>query len=391
MGWDAVFPPGTVDLLNTTTTPLAAGATWTGSSSAMQSSAVVFVNVHAEPSTATGTITVSFSQDGTNFDRTVSYPVLDPTTNPPIRVGSASMYYRVSYVNGSVEQTALRLYAIEKPAYTTITTTKRSTIGYTSTMQPVRVANSVDLDRARGILAPESAISKFGRNPAVGITEADIWSLGGAYTGWLTAAVAVRVKAGGNTNDTAAGTGAQSVTIVGLDQNWEDASETVATAGSSASSATTTTFIRVFRAYVQEAGTYGGSNAAAMTLETTGGAAVAHIEAGFGQTQMSMYTIPAGKTGYMGKVAGYASGLSGTKATTMKLWQRQNANDATGPTYTAKRVIGVSSDTVAGVSFDYEMIPPLPEMTDIWASAITSSGTSGVDIRYNLVLVDNGA
>ena len=107
---------------------------------------------------------------------------------------------------------------------------------------------------------------KFANNPSLTTIE-DVWATGGTYAGWITYTAAVRVAAGGNAADTAAGAGARTVYIEGLDQNWAVANETVTLAGGSASSFTSTTFRRVYRAYVASTGTYHGTNTAAISIQ----------------------------------------------------------------------------------------------------------------------------
>ncbi len=103
-------------------------------------------------------------------------------------------------------------------------------------------------------------IVKFGTNESVGTTFAHIWPLGGIYN-WPSVATTVRVASGGSSNDAALGSGARTIVVDGLDENFDIATEEITLAGSSASVSTTTTFIRVHRAFVTEVGSYGGVNA----------------------------------------------------------------------------------------------------------------------------------
>ena len=122
-------------------------------------------------------------------------------------------------------------------------------------------------------------------------------------------ATTLRIKAGGNTNDAAAGSGARGITLEGLDENFAFASETIATNGASASSATTTTFTRLFRAYVSASGTYAtssaGSAAAEIEIENGSGGTtwgfIPYPTSAFPESQSSIgaYSIPAGKSAYV--------------------------------------------------------------------------------------------
>ncbi len=240
-------------------------------------------------------------------------------------------------------------------------------------------------DIVDGSVTGTSGVVKFGRNAAVGATQEDIWETGGTYTGFLTAASAVRIRAGGNAADDAAGAGARSIEVEGLDQNWNVAKETITTAGASASTATTTTFIRVYRVCVVDVGTYTGTNTGTISVETTGGALMATVEAGLGQTQMAIYTVPAGKTAYVASLSIY---VDSNKTAQVYLWQRQNADDVSAP-FTGKRIWrpfdGVSGPVDGPVAFPYVF----PAKTDIWASGIGPSGGAGIAVEMHIALVDD--
>lgn len=112
------------------------------------------------------------------------------------------------------------------------------------------------LDIARG-LAPGCAGSfRYGRHTTVNSTYTPITQSGFYRTPQATGAVALRVKAGGNANDTASGSGAREITLIGLDQAGNVIVETLATAGASASDATVQLFIRLTDAFVSKSGTY---------------------------------------------------------------------------------------------------------------------------------------
>ncbi len=158
-----------------------------------------------------------------------------------------------------------------------------------------------------GLVPKYSIVHKYGRNPA---------TANGSWQGVLqmaaqfyfpTAATTVRVKAGGHANDTAAGAGAQAVTVLGLDDTGALASESIELAGASASSSTSTSFWRIFRAYITplRAGAYGGTlpTTAIMIEDTAGANDMITILAGEGQTQYGAYAIPLATTGYLLSIA----------------------------------------------------------------------------------------
>lgn len=126
---------------------------------------------------------------------------------------------------------------------------------------------------------PSLKVRKFGRNALIGATFAPV-TTGAIYRMPLPAgATTLRIKAGGNVADTAAGAGAREITLEGLCEQGRFVSETLATAGASASAVTTTTFMRLFRIYVSASGTHADgvttfSHAAAILVEDGAGTEV---------------------------------------------------------------------------------------------------------------------
>ena len=131
----------------------------------------------------------------------------------------------------------------------------------------------------RGDINNFSGIQKFGYNGSVGTSFETIWDGGGDYTFISSAGTATATS-----SDTDDNTG--TVEIQGLDSNYDLATETL-TIGGSASS---TSFIRVFRAKMVNANT-GDANVGTITI-TVSSTTVAQIEPTYGQTLMSVYTVP---------------------------------------------------------------------------------------------------
>jgi hypothetical protein len=157
-------------------------------------------------------------------------------------------------------------------------------------------------------------------------------------------ATALRVKAG-DANDTAAGSGAREVTVQGLDETGAEVTEALATAGASASSNSSATFTRLYRAFVSASGTYAtgttGSHAANVVIENAAGSAdwatidvTDHPRA---QSEIACYTLPTGQTGYISDIT---ITVDGNQRGDIALFQRTNAIDDSAP-YDAMREVGV--------------------------------------------------
>lgn len=243
------------------------------------------------------------------------------------------------------------------------------------------------VDVARGqINGSWGVVHKFGENPSIGTSEEDVWDGGGDYTGWLQAADSIVVAAGGNEADDAdGGAGARSVVVQGLDENWDLAQETIQLAGADESEPTTTTFIRVFRVWVEEVGTYGAANTAAITLATDGaGTIVALITADAGQTNMAIYTIPDGSRGLVVHVS---ASVDTSKTASVKWLRRNNADDIVAP-MPAKRIFHTITGLAGIFEHDFRAYTVFEARTDIWARAVTgSAGGDPVQSDFAILLV----
>jgi hypothetical protein len=253
------------------------------------------------------------------------------------------------------------------------------------------VEKNFSLEVADGNVPGYSVVHKFGRHDAVGTTFEPI-SMGGGYqTPQAASATTLRVKAG-NANDTAAGSGAREITLVGLDETGAEVTEALATAGTSASSATTATFMRLYRAYVSDSGTYStsttGSHTADVTIENGAGGTdwltIDSTDYPRGQSEVGAYTVPLTKTAYIQSIR---ISVDSTKTATVMLLKRENILEAAAP-YSAMRLQmqfgGVTGEAI--VRLDTPM-GPFPALTDILFMA--KAGTPAeVDVDFEIILID---
>ena len=242
----------------------------------------------------------------------------------------------------------------------------------------------------KGNVAGHSIIHKFGHNTATangswqGVLEV------AAQFPFVTAASTVRVKAGGNAADIAAGAGAQAVTVEGLDDTGAFASESIELAGASASAVTTTLFWRVFRMYITplRAGSYSSLlPTATITLENgTGGTDLITILAEEGQSEFCCYSIPLGKTGYL---ISLTLSSDSTKASNFRLFTRAALTDFTTP-FAPKLQKGYYSGVVNTIVINHNA-PRLtiPALTDIWIEAYGAGAISEVSAEMEILLVDD--
>jgi len=381
-GFPGLEPAGTVSLYNATTTPLGISGVYTGSWEQVDQYSMMTVLIATDAGSAVNGLALQFSTDGKNVDRQKTTTM--PATGTVHTSVVISKYFRVVLTNNSAAQTYLRMQVVyHKYKSKELTSTAIQIISDINDVQLTRPVNSIELDYARGLHSDIFVVHKFGNNPAVSNSGDDIWQDGGAYN-WLTTAIALRVKAGGDANDDSAGTGARTITIEGLDENWDLASESLTLAGASASAATTTTFIRINRAFVVTCGTYTSANTANIHIETTAGVDVADIAAGEGQTQIGLYSIPRGYKAYLTRLE---VEVDSAKSCTITLYKREQADVVTAP-FGSKRIISRFSGVLGIQTLKYDAYKVVDEKSDIWAYAIKdSAGTAPVNVNWDLILV----
>ena len=152
------------------------------------------------------------------------------------------------------------------------------------------------IEIARGKASGYTALQVAGVNGDVDATEETMWSVGAVYA-YLTSAEKLKVSSG-DAVDAAAGTGARTVKLYGLDADYLEIDETVTMNGVTAVT-TTAKFLRIFKAVVITAGT-GGKNAGLISIKNNAAAVtLATVPIGLNQSQMAMWTVPVGKTLYM--------------------------------------------------------------------------------------------
>jgi hypothetical protein len=243
---------------------------------------------------------------------------------------------------------------------------------------------------ARGNVAGASLVHKFGKSAAIGTSFVPV-SQGNIYnTPQPASATTLRVKAG-NTNDTAAGSGAREITLIGLDETGAEVTEAVATAGTSASSATTATFMRLYRAYVSASGTYAttsaGSHAADIVIENgAGGTDWATIDSTnfpLGQSEIGVYSVPNGYNAYLLSAEVFSDSA---KITNMLFFQRGNILDASPP-YSAMRV--VFEERLEGGSSTLDISAPIKITgpADIGFMAKVNATTAEVDVDFEILII----
>lgn len=231
---------------------------------------------------------------------------------------------------------------------------------------------------AKGNVPGASSVLKFGRNPAVGTTTEDVWDGGGIWV--PPTQPRVHNVASSDINDTSAGTGAQTVEVIGLTSDFNEVSETIVMDGTT-NVPTAFEYIRIYRMKVLTAGS-GGENAGNITATAVTDATVtAQISIGNNQTLMAIYTIPAGKQGLLH--SWYANnnlaGLAG--AVDFQLRIKED-----GSVFQVKNHLGVMSPGDSLFQHFFESPLVIPEKSDIKVNATGSAVGQDASAGFDLYL-----
>lgn len=241
----------------------------------------------------------------------------------------------------------------------------------------------------KGNVVGHKLVHKFGRNADVdtGTVPEDIWATGGLMN-WPTSAAVVSVVSDDADDDgnPTTNTGAQTLTIEGLDASFDELTETITLNGVGAVT-TAASFIRVNRAFVATTGTYHGTNEGTL-IGTISAATQFTIGPGFGQTQVGRYTVPNGKTAYLLFIAITVDEKK--SGATVQMFQNPSADDTSQPFSGAQRLV-IEFDTVSG----QEILPfgsprSFAGKTDLWFEIPTvGADSTPVDVDFELLLVDD--
>jgi hypothetical protein len=233
-----------------------------------------------------------------------------------------------------------------------------------------------DLQVARGLIGGHSVVTVFGYNPDVDTTEESIWPDGGTIPHPTVASVLSIVST--DAADDSAGTGARTVYIEGVNDNYEIVHETVTLDGTTPVS-TVRMYMYVNQFYVATVGS-GGANAGEITAKVST-TLYDLIAAGYNQRTTGHYCVPAGYTGYMTEgviTTGQASG-----STSVTAFLKQHGPDG------ILRVGAVSTLNNGSVQYDFSPPYRIPEKNCIGASVIGSASNNSASSFFNIILIQN--
>lgn len=230
-----------------------------------------------------------------------------------------------------------------------------------------------DLNVAAGITTQLANVHKFG---AVLTTSADydtVWTVGGAYAFPSTAGIVTVTSS--SAQDDAGGTGALTVRLQGLDANYNEVEEDF-TLNGTVGVAGTVEFLRTHRAFVLT-GNNDNNNVGAINFTHSIGV-TCQIAAGMGQSQVTFYTIPAGKSGYL---RSFAATMNKNQENTVRLFQKK-------PDGGVFRLASELNLYNSNMHTTYSIPLYFTEKTDLEVRTYTGSNAT-VSSMFDLLIVDN--
>jgi len=242
-----------------------------------------------------------------------------------------------------------------------------------------------------GKIKGKTITRKFGANDTVGTSWEPITSSGTYQT--PTTAQTVEIVSDDNTNDKSGGTGALKIMVIGLDANWDEQSEELTLNGTTAV-ASAKTWLRVYRLYVTESGTYasptGPSHNSTITVQSTGAGVVwatiaADNNMGLGQSQVGVFSVPRNKKAY---IISAIFTIESTKIVNLAMFKRLNADDVTTP-FDARRIITVQRGATDTVRYAPKApINGFEGPSDVGFMAYTTVGASQISVEFEILLED---
>ena len=232
---------------------------------------------------------------------------------------------------------------------------------------------------AEGKITGASIVTKFGFNTDIGASYEDIWSAGGDVHYISTAGTCSVVS--DEIIDNATGLGAWKINMQGLDASGDMQEEEILLTGTTPV-ITSGSWSVVFRAYVTEMGSANTDGLSNGTITfTVDGGVCAEIPEDYAQTEMSLYTVPTGKKGYI-----LTFQISSPRADDAEI-ELLARGSRTSPWAVKLRVT-----THEGLHQTTPVVPmgPFPAGTDVrWRAKRVGSGDVDVSVQFQMLLIDD--
>jgi len=233
-----------------------------------------------------------------------------------------------------------------------------------------------DLQVARGQIAGHSTVNIYGYGAAVTTSTIPAWENATAYT-FPDAATTMNLVSTVNTGGDKTGT---KILIQGLDANYAAISESLTLNGTTVV-VTTKSYLRINSISVASVTSAAAPTGVITLKDLTNTTTYAQIAAGFGRSQMSIYTVPANNTFYLSRIDAWtsANGSSAVFAT------------YSNTTYSSTGVVQYTQQAPFTGNYHSQRVMPrgFAEKTDIVLRFKTSANTYVCSVAAEGYLVSN--
>lgn len=415
---------GHVDANNSTEVPLAGGAAFVGTATDVLDFGFIFVNVYADQASATDGLSIQQSQNGAHWHWTDEYTIA-ATSGKTFSIQPSMRYIRVVYTNGGVAQTEFELVVTLKKTsslssahriadsivddddaelVTNVNKAKNPAgtfvnIGATDSGN-LKVANVEDgLSIAKGDVTGHSFVHKFGAAPDFDTSDGEVTVWDGASDGTAWENMGYVYSATADIDSISSSDQLNDVGITfeiqGLDTNLALVTQTATLDATDARTrvALSTSLLRVLRVKNTSSTDLTGTVVIYPNTALTAGVPTdktkirAAVLNGNNQTEMAVYTIPAGYTGYVRSWYASTSGANKSSNYIIKLKARPD-----GGVFQLKHRSSLSDTGTSYVQHTYVEPEVFAEKTDLEMTVeMTAGGGTGgaVSAGFDIVLVEN--
>jgi len=409
--------PNHISLSNSFDFPIVADGTFTGISEDITNYAVMFINVYSDVASATDGLCIQFSTDNVNWDISECYTIAADTYKT-FSIQCATKYFRISYTNGGTAQTEFRLQtklctknaldsshriadAISDQDDATLNkavltaqqpNTNFINVGATESgnLKVTDAENTLAI--AKGDVVGAGNVNKWGNAPDFddGDGEVTVWDGAEDGTAWEKMVYTFPTSAVIDSISSSDAGDTQEVSVQGLDSNFALVTQT-ATLNGQTRVALSTPLTRVFRAFNANSTVFAGhiiiyeNTALTAGVPTDKSKIYAVIHPDEQQTEMAVYTIPAGKTGYL--LGGYCStaGARRDDSYIIKFKTR-----LFGKVFRTQQKVSINDTATSFLPFTYPIPQVLPEKTDIIVTAqAVAQDQASISAGFSIVLIDN--
>ena len=411
--------PAHLSTVNSTHDVLDVDEVFTGTGEDVLNFGTIVITVNASHVSATDGLEIQFSHNNTDWSTTDEYTI-PANTCKTYSIQTQGQYFRIKYTNGGTLQTSFDLCSVYKPYYVkpsshrladtisnqddaelikSILSAFKSdntsvNIGATDSGNLKTTDAENTLAIAKGEVVGASDINKWGNAPDFDTADGfvDVWDGAEDGTAWELMNYVFPTSATIDSISSTDAGDANTVTLQGLDTNGDEVTQQVTLNGQNRV-ALTTPLLRFFRGYNDNGTEFAGHIIVYDNTAISGGVptdktkirGVIHPDEQ--QTEMAIYTIPSGKTGYL--LGGYCSTAGANKSSNYVIkFQIRSENGV----FRTQQKVALEDGGTSFIQFDYAIPQKLEALTDVKVQAkMTAGGGAGASISagFSIVLIDN--